>query len=384
MDKNFAIRVSKVSKSFRLPHEKVGSIKNLILNVFKFGNRTFETQQVLKNVSLEIKPGDFFGIVGKNGGGKSTMLKLLAGIYTPNQGAIEVNGKLTAFIELGVGFNPELTGRDNVYLSGALLGFSEAQVNDMYDDIVSFAELDKFMDQKLKNYSSGMQVRLAFSIAIRARSDILILDEVLAVGDAAFQQKCYNYFEELKSSGKTVVFVSHDMGAVKRFCNRAAYIRGGKVVKVGTPENISLLYIEDNIALTVEETTTPETSIAHRISYKLGKRTATEQEIIVSYESKDDIGMYVGLSICRDGMTLGEIASSYDKPLTGNGTLRYVVQTNYLNPGIYYFSGVSLFQLSNRQLLAFSKEKREFQVKGNDSQRGSAFKLPDTWSYDGN
>src|SRR5690606_31573026 len=155
------------------------------------GKRTYEKQQVLKNISFEIKKGEFVGIVGRNGSGKSTLLKLLAGIYSPDKGSIEVNGKLVPFIELGVGFNPELTGRENVFLNGALLGFNRKEMQAMYKDIVEFAELERFMDQKLKNYSSGMQVRLAFSIAIRAQSDILLIDEVLAVGDAAFQQKCY-------------------------------------------------------------------------------------------------------------------------------------------------------------------------------------------------
>ena len=174
-----AIKVSHVSKSFKLPHEKSNSVKSIVVNPLK--KRTYERQEVLKDINFEIKKGEFFGIVGRNGSGKSTLLKLLAGIYSPDKGSIQVNGKLTPFIELGVGFNPELTGRENVFLNGALLGFNRKEMSTMYDEIVEFAELEKFMDQKLKNYSSGMQVRLAFSIAIRAKSDILILDEVLAV-----------------------------------------------------------------------------------------------------------------------------------------------------------------------------------------------------------
>lgn len=186
-----AIAVSGVAKSFRLPHNRQNTLKGSLVNLIGRGDRTFETQEVLRNVSFEIKKGEFFGIVGRNGSGKSTLLKMLAGIYTPTRGTITVNGSLTPFIELGVGFNPELTGRENVYLNGALLGFNNQEMDGMYGDIVRFAELERFMDQKLKNYSSGMQVRLAFSIAIRAQSDILLLDEVLAVGDAAFQQKCF-------------------------------------------------------------------------------------------------------------------------------------------------------------------------------------------------
>lgn len=235
------ISVKGLTKIFKLPHERSNSIKSLVLNFYR-RNRSFEMQKTLDNVSFEIKRGEFFGIVGRNGSGKSTLLKLLAGIYTPTKGEIHVGGKLTPFIELGVGFNPELTGRENVYLNGALLGFNRKEMRAMYQDIVDFAELEKFMDQKLKNYSSGMQVRLAFSIAIRAQSDILLIDEVLAVGDALFQQKCYDYFDKLKNSDRTVVFISHDMGAVQSFCDRAILINAGKVVAAGHPQEIVQKY----------------------------------------------------------------------------------------------------------------------------------------------
>lgn len=240
-----AIKVDGVSKSFRLPHEKTSSIKGSLTNLRK-RRKGYENQHVLKNVSFEIKQGEFFGIVGRNGSGKSTLLKLLAGIYTPSQGSIEVNGKLTPFIELGVGFNPELTGRENVYLNGALLGFSRSEIDKMYHEIVEFAELEKFMDQKLKNYSSGMQVRLAFSIAIRANTDILLIDEVLAVGDVSFQQKCYQVFDELKEKKKTIILVTHDMSAVLRFCSKAMLINEGKIEKIGKPVDITDHYLELN------------------------------------------------------------------------------------------------------------------------------------------
>jgi ABC-2 type transport system ATP-binding protein len=230
---DIAIRVDGVSKSFMLPHEKQTSIKQFFLKPFK--KRTYERQQVLKNISFDIKQGEFFGIVGRNGSGKSTLLKLLAGIYTPDTGHIQINGKLTPFIELGVGFNFELTGRENVFLNGALLGFGRAEMEAMYKDIVAFAELERFMDQQLKNYSSGMQVRLAFSIAIRANSEILLLDEVLAVGDANFQRKCFNYFKQLKKDKRTVVFVSHDATAVQEFCDKAVLIDDGRVAFIGSP-----------------------------------------------------------------------------------------------------------------------------------------------------
>ena len=237
-----AIQVKHLSKSFRLPHNRQNSIKGSLINLLGRGDRTYETQEVLKDVSFDIKKGEFFGIVGRNGSGKSTLLKMIAGIYEPTEGSITINGSLTPFIELGVGFNPELTGRENVYMNGALLGFSNKEVDEMYDDIAEFAELERFMDQKLKNYSSGMQVRLAFSIAIRAQSDILVLDEVLAVGDEAFQQKCYQYFYDLKEQKKTVVLVTHDMGAVERYCTKAIMIEKGKIVCQGSSMEVASAY----------------------------------------------------------------------------------------------------------------------------------------------
>ena len=246
MPDEIAIRVENVSKDFVLPHEKTNSIKGLFTSaVKKRGKRGGkETQHALKDISLEIKKGEFFGIVGRNGSGKSTLLKILAGIYQPTKGQIDTVGKLVPFIELGVGFNPELTGRENIYLNGAMLGFSEKEVEAMYSDIVGFAELEKFMDQKLKNYSSGMQVRLAFSMATRAKADILLIDEVLAVGDADFQRKCFEYFKKLKKDKITVVFVSHDMTAVREYCDRAMLIEDSKGVDIGNTEKIASQYLQ--------------------------------------------------------------------------------------------------------------------------------------------
>lgn len=278
---DLAIKVSNVDKTFRLPHEKQNSIKDLVVHLFN-RKKTFEKQHVLKNINLEIKKGEFFGIVGKNGGGKSTMLKILAGIYSPNNGAVIVNGKLTAFIELGVGFNPNLTGRENVYLSGALLGFSEKEVSSMYDDIVDFAELKRFMDQKLKNYSSGMQVRLAFSIAIQAKSDILILDEVLAVGDEAFQRKCLDVFERYKSEKQTVILVTHDMETVRKFCSRALILDDGKILQIGEPNKVASIYSKLNLDeierdMNKKDVNSVENNLGLKIDYKdqVGKSTTS-------------------------------------------------------------------------------------------------------------
>ena len=236
------IIVDHLSKSFKLPTERSWGLKQAIFNRLK-GIKGYTKQEVLKDISFTVKNGEFLGIVGRNGSGKSTLLKILAQIYTPDSGSITVHGSLVPFIELGVGFNPELTGRENVYMNGAMLGFSNEEMDQMFDDIVEFAELAPFMDQKLKNYSSGMQVRLAFSIAIRARGDILILDEILAVGDAAFQEKCNQYFASLDKS-QTVILVTHSMENVREFCDRAILIDQGKIIEEGDPEVVADAYLK--------------------------------------------------------------------------------------------------------------------------------------------
>ncbi len=240
MQDDIAISVKNIHKSFRLPTERAWGLKQAIFNRLK-GIKGYKEQKVLNGISFDIHRGEFVGIVGRNGSGKSTLLKSLAKIYFPEKGSVEINGNLIPFIELGVGFNPDLSGRENIYLNGAMLGFSNKEVDAMYDEIVDFAELRPFMDQKLKNFSSGMQVRLAFSIAIRAKGDILLLDEVLAVGDAAFQKKCNDYFTEIKGK-QTVILVTHSMNDVRKYCDRAILIEEGKVKLDGNPKEVATAY----------------------------------------------------------------------------------------------------------------------------------------------
>lgn len=239
-----AVIVNDLHKDFVLPQHKNTSIKQSFVNIGRGGSKV--KQKVLDGISFQVDKGDFFGIVGRNGSGKSTLLKILAGVYSPTSGSVELRGELTPFIELGVGFNPELSGRDNVFLNGALLGFSRKEMATMYDEIVDFAELSQFMDQKLKNYSSGMQVRLAFSIAVKARNDILIFDEVLAVGDEAFQRKCLDVFEQYKASGQTIILVTHDMETVKKFCNKAILLSEGDIIESGNPRKVANMYSDLN------------------------------------------------------------------------------------------------------------------------------------------
>ncbi|MBX4187721.1 MAG: ABC transporter ATP-binding protein [Candidatus Doudnabacteria bacterium] len=233
---DLAISVQNISKKFMIPHERINTLKGAFVNIFT--KKSYETFYALKGVSFEVKKGEFFGIIGKNGSGKSTLLKILAGVYSPDEGKVEVNGLVSPFLELGIGFNPELSGRDNVYLNATVLGLSEKEIDSKFDSIVAFSELERFIDQKLKNYSSGMQVRLAFSVAIHANREILLLDEVLAVGDASFQLKCLKEFQRYKDTGKTVVLVTHDSSIVEKYCDRAMVLKGGSIEHIGIPREV--------------------------------------------------------------------------------------------------------------------------------------------------
>jgi len=223
------IQVKNLSKSFVIPHQRHDSLVEYLSHPGRIFKPSGEKFTVLKDIDLDVYPGDFLGIMGRNGSGKSTLLKILAGIYSPTSGSVKVKGKMVPFLELGVGFNSELSGRENVFLNGIILGLSRSFLNEKYDEIVKFAELEKFMDMPLKNYSSGMQVRLAFSIAIMADADVYILDEVLAVGDIEFQKKCFNIFREYKKRKKTIILVTHSSASVKDFCNRAAFLKDGRL-----------------------------------------------------------------------------------------------------------------------------------------------------------
>jgi ABC-type polysaccharide/polyol phosphate transport system ATPase subunit len=239
-----AVSLSHVSKTFKLPHEQFHTLKERALHPFRA--RSFDVLRAVDDVNLEIAPGEFFGIVGRNGSGKSTLLKCLAGIYQTDGGTVALRGRLSPFIELGVGFNPDLAARDNVIINAIMLGLSRTEARARFDSIVRFAELEDYMDLKLKNYSSGMQVRLAFAVAIQVDAEILLIDEVLAVGDVSFQQKCFDEFTRLKEDGRTIVFVTHDMGSVERFCDRAMLLEHGRVIDIGEPSSIARQYNQLN------------------------------------------------------------------------------------------------------------------------------------------
>jgi ABC-type polysaccharide/polyol phosphate transport system ATPase subunit len=239
-----AVVVDGVSKTFRIPHQQYHTFKERALHPFRA--RTYDALRAVDDLSVTVRQGEFFGIVGRNGSGKSTLLKCLAGIYELDGGRIEVHGRLSPFIELGVGFNPELGARDNVLINGVMLGLSRAEARRRFDEIIAFAELEEFIDLKLKNYSSGMAVRLGFSVATQVDADILLVDEVLAVGDAAFQQKCYEAFQRMKDDGKTILLVTHDMGLVERFCDRAMLLERGRLLSIGDPHEVGRQYHKVN------------------------------------------------------------------------------------------------------------------------------------------
>src|SRR4051795_12363064 len=241
-----AVVVEGVSKKFEIPHEVTHTLKERALHPFR--RSTKDVLQALDDVSFEVRKGEFFGVVGRNGSGKSTLLKCMAGIYRSDRGRIGIAGRLSTFIELGVGFNPDLAAEDNIQLNGVMLGLSPREARRRADAVIDFAGLHEFTDLKLKNYSSGMLVRLAFSVMIQVDADVLLIDEVLAVGDAAFQQKCYDEFNRIRDQGKTVLLVTHAMSAVERFCDRALLLERGHVVDIGEPGRIANEYLDVNFA----------------------------------------------------------------------------------------------------------------------------------------
>ncbi|SFB85355.1 ABC-2 type transport system ATP-binding protein [Streptococcus equinus] len=341
-DKEIAVKVDHVSKYFKLPTEATQSLRTALVNRFK-GIKGYREQHVLKDISFDVHKGDFFGIVGRNGSGKSTLLKIISQIYVPEKGTVTVNGKMVSFIELGVGFNPELTGRENVYMNGAMLGFTTEEIDAMYDDIVEFAELEDFMNQKLKNYSSGMQVRLAFSVAIKAQGDVLILDEVLAVGDEAFQRKCNDYFMERKESGKTTILVTHDMGAVKKYCNRAVLIENGLVKAYGNPFDVANQYSYDNTEKEYDDNVQEEREVDEddkisdiSINLLSEKRLTPKDEISfeVNYNMLQDMDTYVALSftdIDRNIWIYNDNSKEHMTKGSGKKTVKYTCHIPNVN-----------------------------------------------------
>ena len=253
-----AIEVRDLEKTFRIPHHQAHTLKERALHPFR--RTTYQELHVLRGISFDVLQGEFFGIVGRNGSGKSTLMKCMAGIYGADAGEIRIAGRVSPFIELGVGFNPDLTSRENVVINAVMMGLTPREARARFDSIIDFAELGDFVDLKLKNYSSGMQVRLAFAVMVQSGSEVLLIDEVLAVGDAAFQQRCLDEFRRLRDEGRTIVLVTHDMEMVERFCHRAMLISGGEIEMIGDPGRVGARYLERNFEHF--RTTTSEDGVA--------------------------------------------------------------------------------------------------------------------------
>jgi len=234
------ITIEQVNKIFRLPHDRKMTLRQRFVSVFQ--KNIYEKFYALRDINLNVKQGEFIGIIGKNGSGKSTLLKIIARVLEPTSGRISINANVAPFLELGVGFRAESTVKDNIFLYGALLGMSRKEITDKYDWIINFSGLERFVDAKLKNLSSGMQVRLGFSITVIIESPILLVDEVLAVGDFSFKQKCYDSFKTFKENGRTIVFVSHDVVSIEKFCDRAILLKEGSVVAEGHPKDVITAY----------------------------------------------------------------------------------------------------------------------------------------------
>lgn len=366
-----------VVKSFKIPLEGSNGLKQKLINTLK-GRVGYRTFTPLNGISFSVSEGDFFGIVGKNGSGKSTLLKTIAGIYTPNSGSIKVAGSLVPFIELGVGFNPELSGRENIYLNGALLGFNRHEIGAMYDDIVDFAELHDFMDERLKNYSSGMQVRLAFSIAIKAKGDILLLDEVLAVGDAAFQQKCFDYFEKLKREKKTIIIVTHDMNAVKRFCNRALLIKDGVIEKIGTPNEIADLYTEENIEQREDKKEHMQVGLT---SKKQKFKQIDSVKVKIDYTPIENQRCYINISFVYNGFVVADKNTKYLEGFNdqeGASSLEFEQPLDAFNSGKYDIY-VSLHQVKDDKLIEHIPRAASFMIEGKEPGYDGPMRLSGVW-----
>lgn len=382
------VEISKLTKSFKIPLEASSGVKQQLINILK-GRKGYRVFTPLKDISFTINEGDFFGIVGRNGSGKSTLLKTIAGIYTPNSGNVKVYGSLVPFIELGVGFNPELTGRENIFLNGALLGFSHEEMESMYSAIVEFAELEDFMEERLKNYSSGMQVRLAFSIAIRAHADILLLDEVLAVGDEAFQKKCYSYFDKLKREKRTVILVTHDMAAVERFCTKAAFIEDGHVKMIGKPYRIAAAYSRSN-SQNYDRTTGLNSDNEGAVPFKIVLRgTDGKEKTMYDFEETMTVDLswqqkgvkHVGVAIFRENGEYVYGPNTYQEKTSAikDQTARYTVKLN-LNEGRYFIKA-GLMGANDTKVIAFIEEGPFFSVQRDygHGRWGGVTKLDHTW-----
>jgi ABC-type polysaccharide/polyol phosphate transport system ATPase subunit len=388
-----AIQVEDLHKSFRIPTNRVDSLKERAVR--PFASREYRELRALDGISFDVRKGEFFGIVGRNGSGKSTLLKLLASIYRADSGTLRMAGRLAPFIELGVGFNHDLTARENVVLNGVMMGLTPKEMRRRLDAVIEFAELGEFADLKLKNYSSGMMVRLAFSVMMEADADVLLIDEVLAVGDASFQQKCADAFHEMKAAGKTIVLVTHEMATVEEYCHRAMLISDGKIDHIGDPAEVGRRYLRLNF----EHGGTDETA-AEQEPGDLGTGSgevelvdawleSSDGERVKSVEQGKEIQVRVELAVRRDvpsGLDVGFVlanadglgVSQFGTPVRDEGWSgvsagqRVLVTANFENPLApgRYFVHCGINRGDSTENLLFVKGSVDFVVFGAEVSGG--------------
>jgi ABC-type polysaccharide/polyol phosphate transport system ATPase subunit len=381
-----AIQVEELSKSFRIPTQRIDSLKERVVR--PFASRESRELKALEEISFDIRQGEFFGIVGRNGSGKSTLLKLLASIYRADHGKIRMAGRLAPFIELGVGFNIELTARENVVLNGVMMGLTPQEARSHLDAVLDFAELEEFVDLKLKNYSSGMLVRLAFSLMMAVDADILLIDEVLAVGDAAFQQKCADAFHEMKAAGKTIILVTHAMTTVEEYCDRAMLIDSGSIQYLGDPAEVGRRYLRLNFERGTEVATqsedTPESGLRMLDAYLEGRdgerarnlEYGQDIKIRIELEVKEDLAAIdVGFVLLNaDGIAFsqfGAIIGSEDARAVKAGD-RITVASDLFNPLVagHYFIQCGINRSFEGTSALYVAEAIDFVVFGGFGDRG--------------
>ena len=388
-DTPLAIQVEGLSKAFRIPTHRIDSLKERTVRMFS--GREYRELQALDDISFEIRQGEFFGIVGRNGSGKSTLLKLLASIYRADAGKIRMAGRLAPFIELGVGFNVELTARENVVLNGVMMGLTPGEAGSRLEAVLDFAELEEFVDLKLKNYSSGMLVRLAFATMLQADADVLLIDEVLAVGDASFQQKCADAFRRMKEEGRTIVLVTHEMATVEAYCHRAMLISDGKIQALGEPEEIAKQYLRLNFEEGAASAGVTAKSSGDGVRLLDAWMEDAAGERATSVEQGTPINIHVEIEVARDVSALGVgfiLANAeglgmfqFGTPIEGeNGSdqlragQRVRIDTtleNPLAPGRYFIHcGVQRHQAGGEDVSLYTHNALDFLVYGGQAARG--------------
>jgi ABC-type polysaccharide/polyol phosphate transport system ATPase subunit len=387
MNDHLAILFQNVSKRYQIRHKGTDYLKDRLtnklrrLNPFYRGhqNQTTEEFMALNNVSFEIKRGESVGIIGPNGSGKSTMLKILSGVTRQTTGQVKVNGKLGALIEVGAGFHPELTGRENVFLNGSILGMKRSDIKRKFDEIVGFAEIDRFIDTPVKFYSSGMYVRLGFSIAINIDPEILLIDEVLAVGDLAFQKKCFSKMEELKESGRTFVLVSHSMSHIQSLCRRAIFLQNGQLIADGDPVGVSNIYIDNTSTVSDKKIVKQESEhiqiqeirLLDEDGRKTNHRGLNRQFLFeIEYAAREEIvDPTVLLILKRDGQRIYSINSRIQNihfgALKGRGVIRCHLPELSLMPNLFDVE-VVMFDAHQIQILAHIKHQKMFSISPPD------------------